>query len=78
MFYNPYKFHIDVNDHFTDVENRQNIIKKIVITISALIVIFLIFIFYRANTRKRRLNEINFEKKSIRLTDDINETRKLF
>ena len=78
LFYNPYKFHIDINDHFTDVENRQNIIKKIVITISALIVIFLIFIFYRANTRKRRLNEINFEKKSIRLTDDINETSKLF
>ena len=78
VFYNPYKLHIDVNDHFTEIEKSQNIIKNIVIIISVLIIIFLIFIFYRANRRKRRLNEINYDKKGIKLTEDINETSKLF
>ena len=78
LFYNPYKLRININDHFTESENRKDIIKKIIITISCLIIVFLIFIFYRANRRKRRLNEISFDRKGMKLTDDINETSKLF
>ena len=78
VFYNPFKLHIDVNDHFTEIEKSQNFIKNIVIVISVLIIIFLIFIFYRAYIRKRRLNEINYDKKSIKLREDINESSRLF
>ena len=76
LFYHPYNLHININDHFTTIEDEQNIIKKIVIFLSCLIFIFIIFIFYRSHRRKKRLNEIEYDKKN--LTDDVNETNKLF
>ena len=78
LFYNPYKLHINFNDRFTKIENEQNITQKIVIIIVCLVVIFIIFIFYRNNQRKKRLNEINFERKNISLSEDVNESNKLF
>ena len=78
LFYNPYKLHINFNDRFTKIENEQNITQKIVIIIICLVIIFIIFIFYRSHQRKKRLNEINFERKNISLSEEDNESNKLF
>ena len=78
MFYNPYDLHINVKDHFSEIENEQNTTKKIVITIVCLIVVFLIFIFYRYYQRKTKINNINFEQNKMGLSYDVNESNKLF
>ena len=78
MLYNPYDLHINVKDHFTEIENEQNTTKKIVITIVCLIVVFLIFIFYRYYQRKTKINNINFEQNKMGLSYDVNESNKLF
>ena len=78
LFYHPYNLHVNINDHFTIIEDEQNFTKNIVIFISVLIIIFIVFIVYRTQRRKRRLNEIEYDKKRINLGDEENETNKLF
>ena len=77
-FYNPISLYLNLNDYSSDLKERQKMTNNIIIGIISLCVIILIFFVIR-NCKNKNSDEINFERKSLKLNDGvINESNKLF
>ena len=77
-FYNPISIYLNLNDYSSDLKERQKMTNNIIIGIICLCVIVLIFFVIR-NCKNKNSDEINFERKSLKLNDGvINESNKLF
>ena len=77
-FYNPISLYLNLNDYSSDLKERQKMTNNIIIGIICLCVIVLIFFVIR-NCKNKNSDEINFERKSLKLNDGvINESNKLF
>ena len=78
FFYNPEIIDINLKDYITEKEERQNMIRKIIIIIVCIGIICMIFYLFR-NCKNKNSDDINYERKTVRLNDGvINESNKLF
>lgn len=78
IFYNPVSIYINLRDKYTELEERNKLVRNIIITIICIIIIYIMFIMYR-KFQKRNSKDINYERGKMRLTDGIiNESNKLF
>ena len=78
MFYNPISITINLRDSYTETKEKQELYNILYVVIFFIIIVCLLNYVYR-KCKVKNSNEINYERKRIRLTDGIiNESNKLF
>jgi len=77
IFYNPISIYINLRDSYTETKEKQKLKNILFIFIFFVLIVFLYFVYKKCKVKNS--NEINYERKRIRLTDGvINESNKLF
>ena len=78
IFYNPIITQINLNGYSNELKEKEKTSNNILIIVVVMFAFCLIFIMFR-NCQNKDSNQINFERKNMRLNDGvINESNKLF